>query len=120
MGVDWGYNPGIMLLDGDEQSTRSLRGEDKTMIIKISHEAIKSATFAELQQARPRFNAFWRGIIDAEIAARQASQPLAPVRSEGTRSGDNWVPDSGPSPFRTRPGTAARFDEEDEVIHGVN
>jgi hypothetical protein len=94
------------------------------MIVKISREAIKSATFAELQQARPRFNAFWRGIIDAEIAARQASQPLTPVRSEGTkgqgRTLDNWVPDTGADPFRTRPGTPERFDEEDEVIHGVN
>jgi hypothetical protein len=101
------------------------KGDEPAMISKMTRQAIKDATTASLEETRPGVNAFWRGLIDEELATRQASRTLAPDRTgTGTKgegvTADNWVPDYGPSPFHARPGTPERFDEEDEAIHGLN
>jgi hypothetical protein len=77
-----------------------------TRLHKETDLVLKVATTAQLREIRERMNAYFRRRIDEEIAAR------------GESSGSQPVPFS--PEWKSRPGSVARFHEEDEAIHGIN
>lgn len=70
---------------------------------------LREATTAQLREIRERKNTNWRNAIDAEILAR--GETIESPRPAITHRPGGW---------KSRPGTLARFDEEDELIHGPN